>query len=81
MNIQGHEHAYRSHRVPRDDADAVKSNRKATERGNANAQNDLGVAYAKGLGISENDVEALKWYRKAAEQGAKTKLNNSDTSD
>ena len=27
--------------------------------------------YAKGEGVPEDDVEAAKWYRKAAEQGAK----------
>ena len=29
----------------------------------------LGVAYDRGNGVPENDTEAAKWYRKAAEQG------------
>ena len=39
------------------------------EQGNALAQMMLGVMYAKGLGVKQDDVEAVKWYRKAAEQG------------
>jgi uncharacterized protein len=29
----------------------------------------LGAAYANGKGIGQDDVEAVKWYRAAAEQG------------
>ena len=29
----------------------------------------LGVMYAKGMGVIEDDKEAVKWYRKAAELG------------
>ena len=61
--------AYRSDRVPRDYADAVKSNHKDAERGNANAQYNLGVMYSQGLGVTQDHAEAVKWYRKAAEQG------------
>lgn len=32
-------------------------------------QFSLGVMYAQGRGVSENDFEAVRWYRKAAEQG------------
>ena len=72
--------AYRSDRVPQDYADAVKSNRKDAEHGNANAQYNLGVMYSQGLGVTQDHAEAMKWYRKAAAQGAKMKLNNSDIS-
>lgn len=41
---------------------------KATS-GNADAQFDLGVMYAHGDGVEKNLPEAIKWYRKAAEQG------------
>jgi hypothetical protein len=37
--------------------------------GNAEAQFNFGLMYAKGLWVSQNDGEAVKWYRKAAEQG------------
>jgi len=29
------------------------------------------VSYAKGQGIAQNDAEAVKWFRKSAEQGNK----------
>ncbi|MBT5519105.1 MAG: sel1 repeat family protein [Rhodobiaceae bacterium] len=48
---------------------AVKWFRKAAEQGNAFAQFNLGVMYAKGEGVPQNDAQALKWYRKATEQG------------
>ena len=33
------------------------------------AQKNLGVAYAKGQGVTQDYQEALKWFRLAAEQG------------
>ena len=30
---------------------------------------ELGIKYATGAGVSEDDVEAVKWYRMAAKQG------------
>jgi TPR repeat protein len=39
------------------------------EGGNAIAQYDLGVMYDLGESVSEDDAEAVKWYRLAAEQG------------
>ena len=35
----------------------------------AKAQQNFGVMYGKGHGIPQDYVEALKWHRKAAEQG------------
>ena len=49
--------------------EAVKWYRKAAEQGYAKAQNRLGVAYAKGKGVTQDYYEAVKWYRKAALQG------------
>ena len=46
----------------------LKTKTKA-EAGDANAQNLLGVMYDVGFGVSEDDKEAVKWYRKAAAQG------------
>ena len=37
--------------------------------GLASAQSHLGYMYLVGKGIPENDAEAVKWFRKAAEQG------------
>ncbi len=43
--------------------------RKAAEQGYAKAQYNLGGMYDKGQGVPQDDAEAVKWYRKAAEQG------------
>jgi TPR repeat protein len=39
-------------------------------QGNAFAQNKLGWMYQKGIGVPQNQNEAVKWYRLAAEQGS-----------
>ncbi|MBI3441868.1 MAG: sel1 repeat family protein [Proteobacteria bacterium] len=47
--------------------------------GQADAQYHLGDLYATGLGVAKDDVEAAKWYRKAADQiyhSAKYKLGD-----
>jgi len=52
--------------------EAVAFFRKAAEQGDAEAQNSLGVMYAKGEEVVQSDTEAAKWYKKAAEQGLAT---------
>ncbi len=42
---------------------------RCVERGHAGAQSALGLKYASGAGVPEDDVEAVRWYRLAAEQG------------
>lgn len=39
------------------------------EKGDAQAQYDIGLSYYKGNGVEQNYAEAIKWYRKAAKQG------------
>jgi Sel1 repeat len=39
------------------------------EAGDAESEYQVGLAYTKGQGVTKNEVEAVKWYRKAAEQG------------
>ena len=39
------------------------------ELGMAAAQFNLALMYDHGEGVPENDAEAVKWYRKAADQG------------
>ena len=51
------------------DADYVASLRSRAEQGNAFAQWSLGLLYALGQGVTQDYVEARKWYLKAAEQG------------
>ena len=38
-------------------------------RGKAQAQYELGMCYYEGKGVSKDEVEAVRWWRKAAEQG------------
>ena len=38
------------------------------EQGNAQAQNNLGFMYDHGEGVPENDAEAVRWWRLAAQQ-------------
>ena len=38
-------------------------------QGHAGAQSALGLKYNSGAGVPEDDVEAVRWYRLAAEQG------------
>ena len=46
------------------------------EKGDARAQFNLGVRHAIGYGVTKDEAEAAKWYRKAAEQGnAKAQCN------
>ena len=46
------------------------------ESGDAESQVELGLRYAKGEGVAKDQVEASKWYRKAAEQNyARGKYN------
>ena len=49
-----------------DDLDTV---RQAAEQGDATAQFNLGVMYAKGEGVPQDDAEAVRWFRLSAEQG------------
>jgi TPR repeat protein len=42
--------------------------REAAERGDAEAQFKLGMAYLIGLGVKQDEAEAVKWFKKAAEQ-------------
>ena len=42
------------------------------EKGLAGAQSFLGDMYGDGLGVAKDEAEAVKWYRKAADQGYAT---------
>jgi TPR repeat protein len=39
---------------------------KATEQSHAQAQYSLGVAYAEGMGVPQDNAQAVRWCRKAA---------------
>ena len=38
-------------------------------KGHAGAQSNLGFAYGNGQGVPQDDAEAVRWYRLAADQG------------
>ena len=49
---------------------------KAAQKGFSEAQNNLGLMYAHGIGVKQDDAQAVYWYRKAAEQGhARSQFN------
>ena len=50
-------------------ASPLEDVRSCAEQGDAGAQFALGFMYATGEGVLEDDVEAVRWYRLAAEQG------------
>jgi TPR repeat protein len=52
------------------DAPKVDDLLAAVERGDADAQWQLGDAYHHGRGVTQDDAEALRLYRAAAEQGS-----------
>ena len=41
----------------------------AAEQGHALAQHNLGLMYAEGNGVPEDDGDAVRWYRLSAERG------------
>jgi len=51
-----------------DYATALLEFRQLAEEGFASAQNDLGVMYANGVGVSQNYQEAAQWFHRAAAQ-------------
>ena len=46
-----------------------RSYEKAAKKGNADAQNNLGVCYESGRGVQQDYAKAVFWYEKSAEQG------------
>ena len=49
--------------------DSLAEITKKAEKGDAEAQFNLGAMFCMGIGVARNDAEAVKWYRPAAEQG------------
>ena len=54
--------------TPKDDRFIRELRAKATA-GDADAQVNLGNAYADGRGVPQDDAQAVAWWRKAADQG------------
>ncbi len=53
----------------KDYATALHDFRPLADKGDARAEFILGVMYANGLGVPQDDKEAVKWFRLAADQG------------
>ncbi len=56
-------------RGPLEDAKVMRLFRPLADQGNATAQNNLGVMYRDGSGVSRDYAQAFAWYRKAADLG------------
>lgn len=55
--------------VPADPAEAVRWFLAAADRGDREAQFQLGVRYHSGRGVVRDDLEAARWFQLAADQG------------
>lgn len=61
---------------PKDPARAAYWYRKAADRGNQDAQNELGYLYMSGIGVPHDEMEASKWFARAMGGGSQeAKLN------
>lgn len=60
------------------DLASLEETRKAAVQGNAEAQLDLGILYEFGYNMPKNDVNALAWYLRSAEQGNALAVNRRD---
>ena len=47
---------------------AYETWRPMAEQGDAVAQNRLGIMYARGQGVAQDDAEAVRWYQAASAQ-------------
>jgi len=50
-------------------AETFEETRAKAEQGDAEAQFNVGACYDNGTGVGKDEAEAVKWYRKAAQQG------------
>jgi TPR repeat protein len=61
---------------PNSDSKMIGELKNQAEQGDAKAQCSLGLIYCNGEGVTKDYIEALKWLRKAADQGdAKAEYN------
>jgi len=51
------------------DLASLEQARQAAEQGNADAQLEMGILYEFGYNMPKNNVTALAWYLRSAEQG------------
>jgi hypothetical protein len=65
--------------LPKDEPEAVRSDRKAAEGGNPDFMVSLGFRYERGNGVAKDEAEAVRWYHKAADAGQALAMNNLGT--
>ena len=53
-----------------EDQVSLEQQRKAAEHGSSDDQVDMGILYEFGFNMPKNDVNALAWYMRAADQGS-----------
>lgn len=61
------------------DAVSLEQMRQTAEQGNADAQLEMGILYEFGYKMPKNDITALAWYLRAAEQGNELAAKRSET--
>jgi TPR repeat protein len=61
------------------DAATLRSLYESAEQGNPSAMASLGTLFHLGMGVPQDDVEALDWYRRAADLGQADAMNNIGT--
>ena len=64
--------------MPEDYAEAARWYRKAAEQGHVAAQFMLGVMYAIGEGVPEDDIQAYAWISLASAQGVENAKNSKE---
>ena len=57
-------------------ATALEIFRHWADHGDARAQDELGMIYEHGNGVTKSYAEAVRWYRKAADKGYAPAQNN-----
>jgi hypothetical protein len=62
--------------VPRDPAAAARWYEKAAQRGEPNAQNQIGYFYQSGIGVPQDLTRALHWYQLSASSGDASAILN-----
>ena len=66
--------SYAAETTKNSDEDIKKIEQQA-KQGDAGAQYELGLMYAKGEGVPQDYIKAIVWFQKAAEQGNSTAQN------
>ena len=62
--------------VSKDYAGAIRSFRRAADKGNAEAMEWIGNLFADGAGVTTDYGEAMRWYRQAADKGFARAMSN-----